>query len=521
MRVIGIRHRVKKTADGEARPTMVAILEGSRLTLHELQDEQAELDFVTGRFPTSFRAVRDDESLEGVPLRFLKLAKLKETDEAPANLTVYLEKTRYRATKIADRFDGLKTGDTVGMMLGGSGDCLAYAISRQAEKLGAGVLRIAPFLFKAKRDAKAKENEGDEILLAELVQTEPASFYPLANRDRDLITVRECWRDLSETMQDRIACQQRLRQRFIGRIYTHPDGLFPEGGIEKAFDEKRASDRRLKLLQEEEAECKKALAKALSQIDVYTEVLSPVTGVGTKIAARIIAAVVDIRRFAEEPDNMEVLIAESYARSEEHKRLADLGQVSGRFDRKNYKGEYARLNDIARWLKGAGEEDRARHVYALLFEKKVRSQLRRKKFSLSASNLKAFMGVHLLPDGSFPRKRRGQVANWHGDARQALYLLMEQFFKRPKSEWGVRLRNEMAAFRIKHPEVVTVERQETTEVDGEKVVLKYKVKKYNDLHIRKMAMWRMANKFVEWLYGEWLTLDRAEAKVPVPLKRAA
>lgn len=512
MRVIGIRHRVKKTADGEARPTMVAILEGGTLALHELQGEQAELDFVTGRFPTSFRAVRDDENLDGVPLHFLKLARFKSGESAPTNLVITVEKVHHRATKIADTFDGLQTGDTVAMALGGSGDHLAYALGRQSEKVGSTVLRIPPATLKMRRDAQTGEEKGDEVLLAELARDEAGLFYPLAERDRNLILVRECWRALHEAMKARIGCEQRLRQSFIGRIFTHPDGLYPEGGIEAQFDELKANDRLLAAFVAEEGERQKELTKALERSEVYTQVLAPVVGAGPRIAARIIAAVVDIRRFAEEPDKMELLTAESYARSEEHARLAGFTDDLSRLDGQ---AAYSRINDAARHNKEQGEEEAARHLYAMLREKKLRSKLRRKKFSLSASNLKAFMGVHLLPDGSFPRKRRGQVANWHGDARQALYLLMDQFFKRPESEWGVKLREEMAAFRVKHPEVVIEER--TDPATGKKRL----VKKYNDLHIRKMAMWRTANKFVEWFYGEWLKLDKAEAKAPVPLQRAA
>lgn len=50
MRTIGIRHRRKRTAEGEARPTMVAIKndDGSIKEL-ELADDQAELDFAFKR----------------------------------------------------------------------------------------------------------------------------------------------------------------------------------------------------------------------------------------------------------------------------------------------------------------------------------------------------------------------------------------------------------------------------------------------------------------------------------------
>src|SRR3989344_4172356 len=62
-RFVGIAHRVKKTAKGEARPTLVFVSNGDEETNHELADEQAERDFVLGVFPTEWRKVGDEEDL--------------------------------------------------------------------------------------------------------------------------------------------------------------------------------------------------------------------------------------------------------------------------------------------------------------------------------------------------------------------------------------------------------------------------------------------------------------------------
>ena len=53
-RIIGIRHRVKKIVEGEARPTVVAIKDGRESKYYELSDENAELDFVIGLFPVTY-----------------------------------------------------------------------------------------------------------------------------------------------------------------------------------------------------------------------------------------------------------------------------------------------------------------------------------------------------------------------------------------------------------------------------------------------------------------------------------
>ncbi len=364
-RYIGIQHRVKMTAEQEAHPTRVAILIKGRFTRHDLKTEQDELDFVLSE---------------------------------------------------------IKQGDVVSLILGGSGDYLAYALSRQAKLVGAQVMRIPSFALKEKRGEESKDD--DAALLARLAEGEPHLFYPLAETDAALIRARESWRALWEAMQARMAGELRLRQLYIGRAFTAPDGLYPEGGIEKGFDALKASDPIAKTLRAEEAARERELVKALEALPVYTGLFKPIEGVGAKIAARIIASVVDIRRFE------------------------------------------------------------------------------------TAAKLKKYMGAHVLSDGTFPRRRRGQLANWHGDARQALYLLAEQFNRRPNSEWGIYLRQMKTNLRVAHPKPVLVDSG-----NGKKV------KRYTDGHIHKMALWRTVTRFVEWLHGAWTDLESAER--PEDLRKAA
>lgn len=363
--IIGIRHRVKATAAGEARPTQVAILEAGRIRTLTLPDDQAELDFVLGHF-------------EGE--------------------------------------EGFKRGDMVAMVLGGSGDKLAYALSRRAEEIGGSVLRIPPFHLKAFRP---QEKDDDCLNLARLAYDRPELFYVTGPRDRQLIRLREALAARIETMKARIGCEQRLRQQFIGRVFCSPEGKYPEGDIEVAYDHERSNSVILTSLLIEEKQREKELNSAVEALEVYQQLFKPIMGVGPLIASRIIASILDIRRF---------------------------------------------------------ETD---------------------------AKLKAFCGVHVLPDGRFPRQRRGGVANWHPDARQALYLLTEQFNRRPDSEWGKRLREIKVELRRRHPEPVTVKSE-----NGEGKA----VKRYTDGHIHKMALWRTATKFVEWLHREWWSLEKAQAR---------
>lgn len=187
-------------------------------------------------------------------------------------------------------------------------------------------------------------------------------------------------------------------------------------------------------MEEEESRREKSLVKVIGKLGVYNDLFFPIKGVGPKIAARIITAIGDIRRFP------------------------------------------------------------------------------------TASKIKAFCGVHvlfefpqngktvvrkLLPgelpneNPRFARKRMGELANWHNDARQALYLLGDQFNRRPDSVWGQKLLEYKVKFREKHPEVIVGD-------NGKK--------KYTNAHIHKMATWRTLTKFVEWLWREWTRLEKPEAQ---------
>lgn len=346
-RYIGIRHRVKRTAMGEARPTQVAILSGDEQKIIVLKDDDAELEFV----------------------------KL-----------------------------GLVSGDMVAMILGGSGDRLAFALSRQAEAVGARVLRLPPHCLKEKRNGGDKDQ--DALLLATLLHDDQRLFYEMGPAERKLIILSEALSAREDAMKARIACEQRLRQRLIGKIFCSSDGLYPEGSLEDRYDAERASDKILSALVSEESARARDVAKALEEIPVYTEVLSKMEGLGPMISAKLIVAIGNIKKFA------------------------------------------------------------------------------------NSAKLKAFCGAHVLTDGTFPRKRRGVRCNWNPTARQALYLLGDQFVKRPGTPWGKRLNEYKRILREKHPE-------ET--VNGKK--------RYTKGHIHKMAIWRTLTKFTEWFYREWTRLE--------------
>lgn len=409
MRIIGIRHRRKKTTEGEARPTEVFILEEKKERSYPLPDSTAELDWVMGRYPVKHKKPDPEEDLSDFLPHQIKWRKLKKNEKPKyfsKNLVRGSKKEHFLATKVPASYDGLQAGDTVAMVLGGSGDRLAFALSRRAEKIGATVLRIPSFRLKEEREG---EKEKDAQNLAKLAKSKPGLFYQATPRDRNIIRVRECLQARNDAMKDRMACGQRLLQRTVGAIFCSESGGYPEGSIEEEFDKIKANDTIFTVLLEEEENREKELSKALENLDIYKIIFEPIKGVGPMIAARLISAIQDIRRFP------------------------------------------------------------------------------------GKAQLKAFCGVHVTKEGGFARRKRGEVANWHPDARQALYLLGDQFNRRPDSYWGERFRDYKKKLREKHPKVETKE-------NGKK--------KYTDGHIHKMAMWRTLTKFVESLFAEWWRIER-------------
>lgn len=444
MRWIGIRHRVKKTAKGEAQPTMVAILEddGSEI-LYTLEDEQAELDFVHGMFPIAHRPVTPDEDIASYRRHHCKwrtLRKKEDRSEFPEHLLHERPDGKWEILlEVPTTFDGLHPADEVGMIMGGSGDRFAAALSRQGEDLGAAVYRIPPFVITEHRgDATVGD---DHHTLARLVRFERHLFYRVERRDRDLIRVKEVFALRQDAQQTRKACGQRLDQRFIGRIFLSEEGRYPEGHIEDECDQLRASDGIFLSCLAAEAELDKELERAVHATSEWELIFEDIEGCGPRITAGLLAPIGPIRRFRVAPD------------------------FSG--------------------AQTLTERSRA--------AKKARDR--------GAAKLKAFCGAHVLnggkhadvrPDKQFPRQRAGMVANWNPLARQSLYLVGEQFNRRPDSVWGKKLREIKARLRARHPEIMEVERT----VDGKRKT----VKMYTDGHIQKMALWRTLTRFVEWLF---------------------
>lgn len=530
-RVIGFRHRVKKTASGEARPSQVVVITTATgdVTMYDLEDENAEVDFVLGRFPTTWRVVEDGEDISMHPPHHRKTGKKRGGAKGEME------------TKVPTAYDGLVSSDAVATMLGGSGGYFALGCARRGEKIGARVFRLTPGSLKDNRTGDEKHKDAE--LMARLLMTKPQLFYDVRERDSAAILVTERLRQRMEAQAARIACGQRLRQQAIGEAYRMAGDNLLEGigDIEAEFDKLKANDVIYLNLLKEENRRMRELDDAVEAMDVYREIFSPVEGVGPATAARIIAAVGDVRRFAVTPD--QTAIDALRAEIREYEELAGMAVWdAGDLDAVVYEGDATadkaktahadalRTGDrkrlaqlirsnkqrMATKLRAEGKNAEASNceeeANALNEALKLREQigaLHRKAEQQSENRFLAYCGVGLrmegegaLRKGAFMKRRVGTRANWHPDARQGFYLMAaDQWNKRAGSEWGQKLRQVKAQFRKTHPDEVKV--QEGT---AKTRTL------YTDGHIHRMAIWRTITLFAKWMFREWTKLEDATAK---------
>lgn len=490
MRCIGIRHRIKQTKEGEARPTQMVIIENDEFKSYDLDDDNAELDFVRGRFPIAFRPTDPADNLTDFNPRHVKWRTVKATeDQSKLNAahTRMIEGKLQVATKVPTSYDGLKSGDVVGMSMGGSGDGFAYALSRIGERVGATVHRLPPFELKARRNG---EKDEDAKFLAQLVGSNVDLFHEVTATTRRIIQVRGCQSLRIDAMKSRIACEQRLLQALNGQVFCTEDD-FRELDLEAAFAELKANDRIYMALQDEENQRLRALDRAVKDTEVWQHILEDVTGIGPALAGRLISSIGNIERFMVEPDQvyMDALYEES-VRLEKEGGFKELR----RFVQEG-ENTFQTLQRVASWCRANSRPREAALLARAVECHEERSKLRRNARNKGRGKLKSFCGVAVQEGGLFPRRRQGSVANWHPDARQALYLLADQFNRQgDRTRWGLMLREYKLKFRAAHL-------QETQE-NGKS--------RYSDGHIHKMALWRTVTKFVEFLYDQWSDLARRQ-----------
>lgn len=446
LRWIGIRHCVKRTAQNEARPTQVYIFENDTALTYEMEDEEAELGFALGCFPTSWRPVTAGEDISGFKPHHVKWKKADKKGDAPL------------PDKVPASYDGLKASDLVATIMGGSGDYFIFALARKGKKIGAQVIRIPPIRLKAER-GESGEKDDDSMLLAQLAQTKPELFYPVNVREGEMILIRINQQARADAMKARIACEQRLYQRSIGEIFCSPDGGFPEGSVEDFVKERKASDATLAALIKEENRQIKKLETALNAFVVYQKILKPIEGMGPAIAGRLLACIQDVRRFGT---------------VEKFKHFCGVHvQADGTFPRSRV-GQGRSWNNEARGALYNFWDQMNRRPNSEWGERlTLRKQREREKHPYAV--LQTEHGDFELIPGKFKEKA---VASLTDEERG----------------W--------APGELKGKKAWVIET-----INGSTIVVSGGTRKFTDGHIHKRARWAVLQEFVEWLYKEWWALE--------------
>ncbi|MBI2645018.1 hypothetical protein HYW94_02480 [Candidatus Uhrbacteria bacterium] len=189
--------------------------------------------------------------------------------------------------------------------------------------------------------------------------------------------------------------------------------------------------------------------------------------------------------------------------------------------------EYEKLQMVRDKVRESGDEARAKKLdQALGIWHHVHVKIYMRRRIKGLNRLKAFCGVHVLNGGKhgerlqelqFPKRRHGEVANWHPDARQAMFLFADQCKRSKTSEWGIKYRAYKAKLKEKYPEPILVESRDIKgklklKADGTPKM----VKRYTPGHLDKMALRWAQTKFIEWVWKEWWRLENAHHADPTP-----
>lgn len=420
-RFIGIRHRRKRTREGEARPTTVTIRSGGGVVTYDLEDEDSEKDFLLGIFPVAWRKVEPDEEFcfydeqdpercpEGWRVRHCKRRKPKADEDLSAVHPSHIvgeddamtgKVLKRIVTQVPSAMEGVRAGDRIGMVLGGSGDNFASALSRRGEEVGAEVYRIPPSDLA---NLRWSDKDDDHLILAGLVETHLPAFQLLRRRDRDSIRVKAVLRLLRDAMKARIACEQQILSSLIGRTFLTEEGRFPEGMIKARYDAEKANDRIYQSLLAEEQRRRNELKRAVQAHPMWESLFASIEGVGERLAAGLIGPIGDIRRFWENSVRME----ECYRKAQDAERLGcfalDLRQVASLIT--DGITVCDKLVLVRQWQLTQGKVPEAEHLQRAIYWHRERGRL----LSKGISRLRAYCGVHVInpgPDGAEVPKNR-------------------------------------------------------------------------------------------------------------------
>ncbi len=570
-RYIGVRHRVKRTASGEAHPTEIHIVGPKGGTDYKLETEEAELDFVRGRFPTKMRKVKPDDDVSTYPEHHVEWREVRAKDdisEIPtghirvenAILVAYQmgiafnedgsiakrrrvspdedlsgiepEKIIWRkakefedltemredhlrvdqdgsktfvAIKIPAAYDGLSKGDHLGMVLSGTGNDFAFALSKTAELLGEGTF-VGHIHSKKLKDKRGDSSDDDARVLAELTRDYPNLFDAIMLRDRKILHIKHALRLHKFAQQDRIKCSQRVQQIFMGTIFYDENAEYPEGSIAKALARELANNTRLAALTEVEDDCQKNMGKAVRVHPVWKEILKDVKGIGPGVAAGLLGSIGMISRF-ERPNDLV--------------RYFGLHRVSGQFVRKR-SGEVANWVQTARQALFNFDDQLVRHGGDSVWSER-RAEIKAEYRRLHPHRIKVRDGLkHLLrgvagvlkmgdviiPDEGLELKTAAEI----GELLETGVASNPGAFSEPPEAELVNYYREVIAEITANGKTEVIIRKARSKGEKDK---KQKWSEegslltlFSDGHIHKMARWRTLTEFTRWLWEAMMEQDR-------------
>lgn len=434
-----------------------------------------------------------------------------------------LRKT-FVAAKVPAKFDGLKAGDKLGMVLSGTGNDFAYALSRTSEILGGNTF-VGHIHSKKLKDRRGEKKDDDAQVLAELMRDEPSLFNAIELADRQTLRIKHALRMHGFAQEARMKCAQRTRQIFIGTVFYDEKAAYPEGSLAKALAFELANNRQIIALQEVEDRCKKELMKAVKGHPAWKHVLKEVKGVGASIAGALLGSIGHITRF----ETAENLVA-----------YVGLNRPGGQFRRKR-SGEVANWQATARQALYSFDDQINRHKGASVWSaQRERNKAEYRRIhphpikvvgGSSASEglkhlLRGVLGV--LQMGDYVLEDEGLEIT---SAAQISEILETGIASNPEAFAPEHIAAIVADYRTviadiiangKHRRVVRrakdPSQKEKTQLWDERGAL---ITLYSNGHIQKMARWRTVSEFTRWLWEALTELDKELNQDPEQLARAA
>lgn len=315
-RIVSIKHRVKKTKDGEERPTMLGISEDSSkdASTIELVDPFRELDFVHGMFADSMRPVVIGEVLKDFQAHHIKYRKPEDNETIDGALLIWpreslqietsgrgKKKTEELVgipTEVPESYTGLKSGDMIVAMFGGSGSSLMLAVLNKAHEIGAKVYLCSPHNVKRYREAEHFDKDEDHLTLINMYRAHPELFHEILPTDVVSWKVMAHWDFTEEAMGQRLRIIQRATKRAEHEVYARNEYVGSQ--LAQAVLEAKMGNRTVVEVMEEEKQCQKALEESIESHPLFHYLFSGFKGIGPRFFGKLLSAIRDIRRFPRE-----------------------------------------------------------------------------------------------------------------------------------------------------------------------------------------------------------------------------